>query len=300
MPIEISIPTPPEFEFLTTVQSHGWYDLVPFYFDETAGELRYVFTDRNGRKASVGRVTGEKGKLTVRLSNASVPAAKVERDVRHILRLDDDMAGFYEAARREDRLHWAAGIGAGRLLRSPTVYEDAVKTMCTTNCSWSLTRNMVGNLVENLGTRASGGLKAFPKAEALASVDEKFYREEIKAGYRSPYFIEFAEAVASGKLDPESWLHSDLPTSELKKEIKKVKGFGDYAAENLLKLLGRYDGLALDSWLRAKFYERHSGGRPCSDKKIAKHYAKFGEWQGLAIWCDMTEYWHFEGRDKQS
>ena len=40
MPTEISIPTPPEFDFLTTVRSHGWYDLAPFYFDEPAGELR--------------------------------------------------------------------------------------------------------------------------------------------------------------------------------------------------------------------------------------------------------------------
>ena len=296
MPIEFSISTPPEFDFLTTVRSHGWYDLSPFHLDESAGELRYVFTDKKGKKAALGKITGEKGQLTVHLSNASVPTAKVERDVRHILRLDDDMAGFYDAARREDRLHWAAGIGAGRLLRSPTVFEDAVKTMCTTNCSWALTKKMVENLVDKLGTPAAGGANAFPTAESLAKMDEKFYREEIKAGYRSPYFVEFAEAVASGSLDPETWLQSDLPTAELTKEIKKVKGFGDYAAENLLKLLGRYDGLALDSWVRAKFYEKHTGGKPCSDKKIAKHYAKFGEWQGLAIWCDMTEYWHFEGR----
>ena len=296
MPTEISITTPPEFDFLTTVRSHGWYDLAPFYFDETAGELRYVFADKTGRKTSIGRITGGNGRLTVRLSNTAVPTAKLERDVRHILRLDDDMSGFYEAARREDRLHWASGIGAGRLLRSPTVFEDAIKTMCTTNCSWALTRKMVDNLVDKLGTLASGGLKAFPTAEALSRMGEKFYRDEIKAGYRSPYFVEFAEAVASGAVDPESWLNSDLPTAELKKEIKEVKGFGDYAAENLHKLLGRYDGLALDSWLRAKFYEKHAGGKPCSDKKIAKHYAKFSEWQGLAIWCDMTEYWHFDGR----
>jgi 3-methyladenine DNA glycosylase/8-oxoguanine DNA glycosylase len=225
-----------------------------------------------------------------------VPKAKVIRDVRHILRLDDDMAEFYDAARREDRLHWAADIGAGRLLRSPTVFEDAVKTMCTTNCSWALTRKMVENLVEKLGISATGGTKAWPTPAAMASVDEAFYREEIRAGYRSPYFVEFAEAVASGEIDPESWLHSDLPTSELRKEIKSVKGFGDYAADNLLKLLGRYDGLALDSWLRAKFYEKHASGKKCPDKRIAKHYAKFGKWQGLAIWCDMTEYWHVEGR----
>ena len=296
MPLELTIQTPGDFDFLTTVRGHGWYDLAPFRLDGSVGELRYVFTDAAGRKAVTGSITGRPGELTVRLSNRSVPEAKIVRDVRHILRLDDDMAEFYHAARREDRLRWAAEIGAGRMLRSPTVFEDAVKTLCTTNCSWALTRKMVENLVEKLGISAPGGSKAFPTPAAMASVDEKFYRDEIKAGYRSPFFVEFAEAVASGELDTEAWLHSELPTAELKKEIKSVKGFGDYAAENLLKLLGRYDGLALDSWLRAKFYEKHANGRKCPDKRIAKHYAKFGPWQGLAIWCDMTEYWHFEGR----
>jgi len=80
----------------------------------------------------------------------------------------------------------------------------------------------------------------------------------------------------------------------LKKQIKSVKGIGDYAAENMLKLLGRYDGLALDSWLRAQFYKKHNAGRKCSDKKIDKQYSKFGDWKGLAIWCDMTAEWHAE------
>jgi N-glycosylase/DNA lyase len=146
---------------------------------------------------------------------------------------------------------------------------------------------MVGNLVEKLGENGT----VFPTVLAMASVDEKFYRDEIRAGYRSPYFGELAKAVAEGKVDPESWLVSNLPTPELKKQIKGVKGIGDYAAENLLKLLGRYDGLALDSWLRAQFYKKHNRGKACPDKKIIKHYSKYSEWQGLAIWCDMTKDW---------
>ena len=137
-------------------------------------------------------------------------------------------------------------------------------------------------------------MKAFPTAKAMASVDEEFYRNEIKSGYRSPYFLELAQRVEGGDLDPESFLHSDLPTPELKKEIKKIKGFGDYAADNLLKLLGRYDGLALDSWLRARFYDKHNKQKTCNDKKILKHYKRFGEWQGLVIWCDMTADWFGE------
>jgi 3-methyladenine DNA glycosylase/8-oxoguanine DNA glycosylase len=73
--------------------------------------------------------------------------------------------------------------------------------------------------------------------------------------------------------------------------MKQVKGVGDYAAENLLKLVGRYDGLALDSWLRAQFYKRRNNATVCSDKEIERFYERFGSWRGLALWCDMTKEW---------
>lgn len=289
MPIEFSIEKAAGFHFETAVCGHGWYDLAPFKYDPALNRLEYVFQD--GKNVAAGYVEDRPKELRVWLANAKAKRSRIERDVRHILRLDDDMAQFYGSLSGRPELGWVPKLGAGRLLRSPTVFEDIVKTMCTTNCSWSLTKKMVENLVGKLGAPAKGGMKAFPTVTAMAAVDEKFFREEIKAGYRSPYFVELAQKIAAGELDPEALLHSELPTDELKKEIKKIKGFGDYAAENLLKLLGRYDGLALDSWLRARFYEKHNRKKVCADKKIAKHYHSFGEWQGLAMWCDMTEDW---------
>ena len=150
---------------------------------------------------------------------------------------------------------------------------------------------MTFNLVEKLGETSADGKRAFPTAEKMASVSTEFYREEIRAGYRSPYFAEIAEQIALGKVDPEKWLSSDLPTVELKKEMKKLKGVGDYAAENLLKLVGRYDGLALDSMLRKRFYDLHNDGNSCDDKQIYQFYERFGEWRGLVIWCEMSKKW---------
>jgi hypothetical protein len=80
-------------------------------------------------------------------------------------------------------------------------------------------------------------------------------------------------------------------TDDLLKEIKNVKGVGNYAAENLLKLIGRYDGLALDSWTRAQFAKSRNKGRAASDKKILRFYSRFNSWRGLALWCDMTRHW---------
>jgi N-glycosylase/DNA lyase len=288
----ILLETPEGFSFRHTVYSHGWSELLPFRLDDDNWRLTYVFATKS--KPVSAEVTADENGLRIDVAGGRFDEERLVRDVRHILRLDEPLEEFYELTNGDDRLRWVAPSNAGRLLRSPTVFEDLVKTLCTTNCSWSLTRIMVTNLVEKLGRPAVGGGYAFPTAESLAGASEKFYREEIKAGYRSPYFVELANAVASGKLDPEAWLLTDLPTDELKRQIKSVKGCGDYAADNLLKLLGRYDGLALDSWLRSQFYKKHNRDRACADKKIERHYKKFGNWRGLAIWCDMTERWFDE------
>ncbi|NOT48841.1 MAG: Fe-S cluster assembly protein HesB [Acidobacteria bacterium] len=292
----ISIPTPNNFNFRRAVTGHGWYDLPPFVYDEAANKLSYVFYSTLTRKPEpVTLGEGGNSNLHISVSKTADPD-EVKRVVRHILRIDEDLADFYSTVAGHDAFCWVEALNAGRLLRSGTVFEDLVKTLCTTNCSWGLTKIMTANLVAKLGKKVSGGGRAFPSAKSMASKPESFFREEIRAGYRSPYFLELGEAVAAGKLDPEGWLHSELPTDELKKEIKKVKGIGDYAAENLLKLLGRYDGLALDSWLRGGFYKKHNREKACPDKKIEKHYKRFGKWKGLAIWCDMTQSWFEEGR----
>jgi len=287
----INIRAPRQFNFRYTVASHGWYDLPPFEHKERSNTFTYVFPPQGRDRAISATVTSARGNLNVSLSSAPRDPKRIERGIRHILRLDEDMSEFYAALKPDARFAWIAEANAGRLLRSPTVWEDLVKTICTTNCSWSLTKKMVENLVGKLGDTTSDGRKAFPTARSMSEQDITFYRDEIRAGYRSAYLLELAHSVNEGDVDPESWLHSDLPTAELKKELKKVKGVGDYAAENLLKLLGRYDGLALDSWLRAQFYKTHNNGRKCSDKKIEKFYSKFGSCKGLAIWCDLTERW---------
>lgn len=290
--MRISIPTPASFNYRRTVMSHGWCALPPFEFDKTKWTLARVMEVGSSKPVTVTISSSKRG-LVVDASRSVGKRAveKIVRDVRHMFRLDDDMAGFYEAVSRESDFAWIATEGAGRLLRSPTVFEDLVKMICTTNCSWALTENMVKGLVNELGRESNDGRKSFPTAETMAAQSEKFYRDKIRAGYRSPYLNELAQRVASGELNVESWLHSELPHNEFMKVLKGVKGVGNYAAENLMKLLGRYDGLALDSWTRAQFAKARNNGRAASDKKIARFYSRFNSWRGLVLWCDMTRHW---------
>jgi len=304
--MKLTIKTPRDFNFQRTVLSHGWCALLPFELDRTKWKLVRVL-DRGQRKPFTVEISRSKGGLVVKLSR---PAGKrsaenILRDVRHMFRLDDDLNEFYEAMSADPDFVWITHEGAGRLLRSPTVFEDLVKMICTTNCSWALTEKMVTALVQELGEKSDDGRKSFPTAEAMAAKSADFYRDKIRAGYRAPYLKELADRVVAGELNVESWVGNDQrgsspmvrkgsnfkTTDELIKEMKAVKGVGNYAAENLLKLVGRYDGLALDSWTRAQFAKFRNKGRAASDKKILRYYSRFNSWRGLALWCDLTRHW---------
>ncbi|HKZ81357.1 MAG TPA: hypothetical protein VJ124_24020 [Pyrinomonadaceae bacterium] len=290
--MQLSIEIPPTFNFKRTAISHGWCELLPFECDRERWILTRTLDLGQAQPVTI-TITQQKRQLQINTSRrlSKSAAANVCREVRHMLRLDDDMTDFYRTMKAEPEFAWIARAGAGRLLRSPTVFEDLVKMICTTNCSWALTEKMVTGLVQNLGREAGNGHRTFPTPEAMALMPSKFYVNEVRAGYRAPYLKELADRVASGELAVEDWLTSPLPTAELMKQMKQVKGVGPYAAENLLKLLGRYDGLALDSWTRTKFFSVRNNGRKTADKKIARYYSRFRQWRGLALWCDMTRDW---------
>lgn len=287
---KIRLATPPNFDFKRTVLSHGWCELLPNVTDQIDWSLTTVL--RVDKPVSVKISSAENDlEIEVFAEIDSNSEAKIKRDVAHILRFDDNLDEFYKLIKSEKNLGWVFEQKAGRMLRSTTVFEDLVKTICTTNCSWAMTKIMVTNLVEKLGEPTADSNKIFPTAEKMANQSVEFFKTEIRSGYRAEYFKELAEKVVEQKLDVESWLTTDLSTKDLKKQMKQVKGVGDYAAENLLKLLGRYDGLALDSWLRSQFYKKYNEGNVCDDKQIQEHYEKFGNWRGLVIWLDMTEKW---------
>ncbi len=289
------ITAPAGFDFWRTAFSHGWCALPPFSHDPERRELRRVFTLPGALTASCTMDAGGRG-VRVRAAWPRDPGAGARGDligqIRTCLRMDEDFTEFHREARRHPRYRWIAACGAGRMLRSPSVFEDALKMICTTNCTWALTTLMVSNLVASAGRRPGKTGTTFPSPAAVAGMTESFLRKQVKAGYRSPFILALADRVASGKLDIESWRTSPLSTPALFDEMKTVKGIGPYAAGNLLKLAGRYDYLGLDSWVRAKYSELRRGGRRVKDSTIEKDYEEFGKWRGLLFWLEMTRDWH--------
>ncbi len=274
-----------------TIMSHGVVDLPPMRIDEEQRVLETTLVFEHGEPRTVEISTGRPGYGRVTAHGpepATLEAAELLAAVRHILRLDEDLSEFYAIAAADPELAWAAA-GAGRMVRSQTVFEEVVKTICTTNCAWSATVRMVTALVENLGAAANEGQRAFPTAAAMAQADESFYRDVVRSGYRGAYLRSLATSVAEGSLDLEQLKNVELDDDEVADQLLALPGVGPYAAAHIMMLLGRYSRLILDSWTRPKY--ARVNGRKASDKTIERRFRRYKRYAGLAFWLYLTRDW---------
>jgi 3-methyladenine DNA glycosylase/8-oxoguanine DNA glycosylase len=281
-------------DFRRTIASHGVATLAPQSVDlehrvlETTialdGEARTVRV----REGAPGHVVVETAASPSRRVGAKESRQLVQA-VRHLLRLDEDLSPFYVLASADPALSWVVS-GAGRLLRSPTVFEDVVKTICTTNCTWSSTVRMTEAVVGQLGPVAGDGRRAFPSPAVMADAGEAFYQQVARAGYRGRYLLRLATEVAEGRLDLEELNDPDLPDVEVEQRLLALPGVGPYAAAHvMLTALGRYGRLILDSWTRPTY--ARLAGRPASDRAIERRFRRYRRYAGLAFWMYLTEDW---------
>lgn len=284
-----------------TFISHGCTTLPPMHVDEMARALTITIPLDGARPRTLHVAQGRPGYGIVRVQGrppSPGQAAEALRMVRRILRLDEDLSGFYARIRTDADLAWAAG-GAGRMVRSPSVFEDVVKTICTTNCAWSATARMVGALVEHLGERAPGAPptgwrgRAFPSPPAMAEARATFYRHTVRSGYRGAYLRALARSVVDGEIDLEALgraTPAEISDDEVHRRLLALPGVGPYAAAHIMLMLGRYSRLVLDSWTRPK-YARLLRRRAVADATIVRRFRRYGAYAGLAHWLVVTRDW---------
>lgn len=298
----MELPARQPFSLPAVARSHGWVRLAPFTWDDTTGLLTYVDRLSSGRVV-VLRVTEAPGGVRVGVDGDLAPAeagdaAEIEEVADHVswmLGLERDFSDFYAAARGEPKLAKSVARGAGRVLRCPTVFEDVVKTILTTNTQWGGTIRMAASLVDLYGEAAPEtgvdgvSKRAFPAPERLAALEADALRQEARLGYRAPYVLELAQGVASGMLDLEALKDPGMPTTEARQRLLGLKGVGDYAAANLLAILGHTDYIPVDSWALKMVSQEFHGGEAVGRPEVEAAFERWGRWKGLAYW-----FWDWE------
>ncbi len=171
-----------------------------------------------------------------------------------------DMDTDYDDARRSievcDYLRDCAAYGEGiRILR-----QDKWEALCSFIISQCNNIPRIKGIVEKLCSLYGdaveapwGEARSFPSAERVAELDEADLAP-LHLGYRAPYILAAAKAVASGKLDLEKT--GLLPCTEARAELKKLNGVGDKVA-NCVVLFGLHqlDAFPVDVWIKRALAE---------------------------------------------
>ena len=127
----------------------------------------------------------------------------------------------------------------------------------------------------------SYGGRAFPSAVRLAACSEAEMRA-CKMGFRAPFVLAAARAVAGGELDLPQ-LHT-LPTTEARAALMGLHGVGRKIADCvLLFAYGKQDAFPVDVWVRRALQELYFPRRRPSAKRL-EHFANthFGPNAGYA------------------
>lgn len=286
-----ALPVPRGFSLRRAVCSYGYFILAPNRWDPAA-QVFHRPVRIGGRVVHLAARQGDSGRVT--LAADARLSVRERDDARHqlgrMLRLGEDFTAWYRL-RPEARRHRFA-----RLLRSPTFFEDVVKTVTGCNVSWPNTVRMNRLLCEHVG---AGG--AFPTPEEVAACGTARLKAAAKVGYRAERIVRLARDILAGKIAPGWFEAPQRTTDEVYRGLLAIHGLGPYAAGNLCQLLGRYDRLAIDTETYRHFCGEQGIDRPKDPRTlhdaIERRFAPFAPYQFLAYWFDLWRFYEaFIGR----
>ena len=276
---------PEDYVFHRDVCSYGYFLLAPNRWDPLTRTMHRPLTLADGIAHFAIRQPGDKpGASVVATADRALSSAE-RRQAREMLvrmlRVDDEeIADFHRVDPR-----WKKS-GRGRVSRSPTFFEDLIKTVTSCNVTWPSTVSMNRRLCEVVHP-------AFPSASQLRRKRPQTLRSRCGVGYRDARIIELARMTHTGEIDLE-WIEDpDTPDDELREALLDLPGIGPYAAANLLQLLGRYSHLPIDTETHrhAKTVLGFQGTERQIAQKVEKHYEPFGKHRFRSYWFEMWSFY---------
>ena len=227
-------------------------------------------------------------RITVRApgADAAVGAAVVS-EVRRLLGLDLDLAGFYRMAKADPALATLIEPLYGlRPTLAPTPFEMLVGSITAQQVNLSFAFACRARLVRRFGTPVTVGREtvwAFPEAERLAAARVRELRALKYSTRKAEYIRDLARAVVSGKLDLEALRAAE--SALVIEQLTALRGLGRWTADWFLaRCLGRGDVCpAGDLAVRKAFVHYYGRGRSLSEDTIRRRARAWGEHQNLAV-----------------
>lgn len=284
----LTIRTPADFRFIRDACSYGYFLLAPNLWDPSNQTMTRPLNLEDGvATLTIAQPGNKKGTPLSVISDralSKIEKAQAKKQITRMLRLDDEsVADFHRTDPR-----WKKS-GRARLCRSPTPFEDIIKTVTSCNVTWPSTVNMNKRLCEVVNP-------AFPTPANLHRKRPATLRARCSVGYRDQRIVDLAKLAVKGELDLDRLEDRSVCDDDIHATLLALPGIGPYAAANIMMLLGRYSRLAIDTETirHGKTVLGYKGSDAAIRKKLEKHYEPFGEHKFRSYWFEVWDF--YEGK----
>ena len=281
---QIQLTVPQHFVLRNVVQAHGWRTLAPFRWNE-ATEVIATAAALDNRPTDIFISQPSLNNILIQWTGSIDQQTIIETATR-MLMLNIDFNEFHQRCKEHKGLEHVAEQGLGGMLRSPSIWEDVVKVLCTTNVNWRGTQNMAERLTGFFGDRTPCGYRCFPSPARIFQEDRPTLIRQSKMGYRAELLAKISRDVVEDNLDLSAWEQIDASTKEIRREILGLKGFGPYAAASILALVNRYDFLPVDSVFMTHVSRLHFNDQRPTHNQAEDIYNQWDRWKYLAYWFE--------------
>jgi len=279
-------PCPDNYCLEMTCHIHGWKNLSPFEWNPEDNSLSFACWAGDWPVDVKTIQSGKTIKAFIKSHNSLDDKNKEELSclIRRSLGLDTDTKNLLKKAKQLGAEYERLVLsGAGRMLRTPTLWEDAAKTLFTTNCSWSLTKKMCQAACSDKFCKPTPkGRYPFPMPEIFVQFESFDLKKLMPIGYRSEYFINLAKHFSQDPSLKGIEINGyDYQTAY--QLVSSLRGFGPYASTHLMLICGYFDRIPVDTVVISYLKSNYRFRKP--EAFIDRHYKKWKEykWWGLKL-----------------
>ena len=272
---EIVLPAQGRFDLRATMLSRDRRALPPFRWRDGARPVLERAEGLPGGSVLLLSIRPHPGGVVLRATGEDAREIEVlaplAARVRRALDLDLDLAAFHRLCRRDPLLRRVASLGAGRILRGTSLFEDVVTAIAMGSGDAAATARIAA-----LGRRcpAAPELRAFPEPRTLARMAVRRL-ERTGLGSRARMVSALATLQLNGL--------EHLPRRQLAARLARTAGVDRATVAWLMLLLGHHDRPALDRATVA-FVTRAFGSDRSAGSAFGRRIARWRPWGGLALW----------------
>ncbi|XP_019179067.1 PREDICTED: uncharacterized protein LOC109174250 [Ipomoea nil] len=312
------------FQLEKAVCNHGFFMMAPNHWDTLTKTFTRPLrlTTSLSLIVSVSQPPTQNQHLLLKIHHATLLSPQDQHAIKaQVARMFRLSVGDENAIQEFHKLHLdARNQGFGRLFRSPSLFEDIVKTLLLCNCNWGRSLEMAkalckfqyeldkGVLVKRNGRRklkrkrssvvqACNSLGNFPSCEEIARLSGSDELNKFcNLGFRARFIFCLAQRIVNGKLPLQKYEmminENTKNITQIMASLETIKGVSNFASANIMMCLGCYQFIPCDTETIRHLKEFH-GIKDCSKTSVASNikmlYETYSPFHCLAYWFELVK-----------